>query len=181
MSLYLIIIGLIMMSSHNLLIDFGNAAGKYQQFYLITDNVMGGKTEAVIKYTENSVILEGNLSLRNSGGFAAIKSDFVGFDLSKYSTVSIRFKSKNQSFAFTLENNKFWMRPNYKHNFVSNENDVWQTVILNLKDFHQEIIGQRTGNVIDTTILSDILRIGVITTAKKEGYFRLEIDYIEFK
>lgn len=169
------------MSNQPLLIDFGNTAGKYQQFYLITDNVMGGKTEAVIKYTGNSVILNGKISLRNSGGFAAIKSDFGGFDLSKFSQVSIRFKSKKQTFAFVLENNKFWMSPNYKHKFDANNENTWETVTLNLNEFKQEIIGRETGKAIAPSILSNILRIGVITQNKIEGDFELEIDYIEFK
>jgi hypothetical protein len=51
---------------------------------------------------------------------------------------------------------------------------------LHLSDFHEEIIGRKSGNKINKGILKNICQIGIITNDKKEGPFTLEIDYIEF-
>jgi len=46
-------------------IDFGNSAGKTKDWYVISDNVMGGVTTSKLEYSEISMILSGELSLKN--------------------------------------------------------------------------------------------------------------------
>ena len=99
------------------LIDFGNLAEKNQEWVLLSDNVMGGVTKSKIEYTINSVLLSGNISLDNYGGFSSLKTKYKSFDLSTYMGIKIKFRSTNQKFAFTLEDNQNWTRPNYKHEF----------------------------------------------------------------
>jgi NADH dehydrogenase [ubiquinone] 1 alpha subcomplex assembly factor 1 len=162
------------------IIDFGNSAGKNQEWMLLSDNIMGGNTKSKIEYTNNSVLLSGNISLDNYGGFSSIKTKYKSADLSKYIGIKIKFKSTNQKFAFTLEDNQNWTQPNYKREFSSKKDDNWEEVIIYFKDFQEIVIGEPTGNLMKSKSLKNIVRMGIMTYEKKEGPFSLEVDYIEF-
>lgn len=180
MKLLLIIAMLLFSEKEKLKFDFGKEKGKTNDWYSLTDNVMGGVSSSKLVYGANSLHFSGNISFRNNGGFASLRSAFNEFDLSNFSEVKIKFKSKNQKFALTLENSNRWWEPNYKYEFQSDSETEWKTVSFNLKDFHEEVIGRKTGKMISYSVLKNIIRIGVITNDKKEGDFSIEIDFIEF-
>ena len=63
------------------IINFGNAEGRTRDWVMISDNVMGGVTQSKLQYTENSMVLNGTISLDNYGGFSSVKTNFNTFDL----------------------------------------------------------------------------------------------------
>ena len=180
--LILLVLGISALQSfgQSSIIDFGNSAEKNQEWKLLSDNIMGGVTKSKIEYTNNSVLLSGNISLDNYGGFSSIKTKYKSVDLSKYNGIKIKFKSTNQKFAFTLEDNQDWTQPNYKREFSSKKDDTWEEVIIYFKDFQEIVIGETTGNMMKSKSLKNIVRMGIMTYEKKEGPFNLEVDYIEF-
>lgn len=161
-------------------IEFGKSATRTSNWAMLSDNVMGGLSEAQMEYGNNAVILQGNVSLKNRGGFVSIKSYFGKYDLSSFKTVKITFRATHQKYALTLENSRRWYEPAYKHEFSAKEINKWETVSLDLGNFVEEMIGQPTGNKANRSILEAVLRIGVSTSEKKEGSFQLEIESIEF-
>jgi hypothetical protein len=161
-------------------IEFGNAAGRTAEWAILSDNVMGGRSEALVEYVNTAVILKGNVSLKNRGGFVSIKSGWGIRNLSSFKTVKITFRSSRQKYAFTFESSYRWYEPAYKHAFSASEVNTWETVTLNINDFTEEKIGNPTGNKVNKSILENILRIGISTDEKREGPFQLEIASIEF-
>lgn len=160
-------------------IDFGENTGS-QDWRVLSDSVMGGLSYGRIQYMENSLQFKGEVSLENNGGFSSIRSHWSEMDLSRFETVSMRFKSKGQAFAFTLEKDQRWYLPYFKKEFTSDSED-WQEVTLKLSDFNEYRIGRMTENKLSKENLKDILRIGIVTNSKKKSPFELEIDYIVFK
>jgi hypothetical protein len=79
-----------------------------------------------------------------------------------------------------LEDTQNWTLPNYKGDFFNQKPNEWETSTILFKDFKEYQIGEPTGEKLELERLKNIVRIGVITTEKKEGPFSLEIDYIEF-
>ncbi len=161
-------------------ISFGKLADKTSNWSILSDNVMGGLSDASIAYENSSVVIKGNVSLKNRGGFVSIKSRFGKLDLSSFKTVKITFRSSSQIYAFTMENSERWYEPAYKHTFRAQKINTWETVSLKLDDFVEEVIGRPTGNKVDKSITESILRIGISTNEKREGPFELEIESIEF-
>jgi hypothetical protein len=164
----------------DLVFHFGNTPGKTNDWLVISDNVMGGVSQSTIEYKENSLLLSGDISLDNYGGFSSVKTRFQQFDLSAYAGVRIRCKSSNQKFAITLEDSRNWTQPNYKGDFFNTREDNWEVITLYFKDFKAYQIGEPTGGNLEQNTLKNIVRIGIITTEKKEGPFSLEVDFIEF-
>jgi len=161
-------------------IEFGTSESRTSSWLILSDNVMGGVSQAQIEYGTSSVILKGTVSLKNRGGFVSIKSYFGKFDLSSFKTVKIKFRSTRQKYSFTLENSRRWYEPAYKHEFSAKEINKWETVSLDLDNFEEEVIGQPTGLKANKSITESILRIGISTNEKREGPFQLEIESIEF-
>lgn len=160
--------------------NFGSAAGKTNDWRVVTDTVMGGLTSASLNYTDNALVLSGVLSLKNYGGFAAVRSRFGSFDLSNYKGVTITYKQTKQRFAFTLDRSQNWTQPNYRAALSKSETSEWIEETLYFADFKEYQIGEATGRSLMPSQLSSIIRLGFITTEKKEGPFTLEVREVRF-
>ena len=160
-------------------IDFGETTGG-QDWMIVNDTVMGGLSNSEMTLTQNSLVFKGELSLKNNGGFASIRSSNQKFDLSKYKIARIKFRSNDREFALRFASSDLFYKPNYKHSFGPS-NAEWKTVELELSNFKE----YRKGQIIDTDVTKDelenVIRVGVIISDKKEGPFEIEIDYIEFE
>lgn len=176
--LFLLVI-MIMTNNTKYRIDFGRTKGG-QDWIVVNDGVMGGLSKSTATITESSLLFKGTVSLENNGGFASIRSQKGKFDLSGYTTIRIKFRSKGRDFSLRLANSDYYFKPNYKHNFSSSKWE-WETVELKLLDFKEYTMGRITGPEVSKEILENIIRIGIILSDKKEGPFELEIDYIEFE
>jgi hypothetical protein len=161
-------------------IEFGKAAGRTSNWVILSDNVMGGVSDAAMQYENTAVVIKGYVSLQNRGGFVSIKSGWGKLNLSSFTMVKITFRSTRQQYAFTLENSRRWYEPAYKHSFSAEKINTWETVTLKLDEFTEESIGTPTGNKVSGAVLENVLRIGISTNEKREGPFQLEIESIEF-
>lgn len=168
------------MTTNDSIIDFGNGQNQINNWVMISDNIMGGISKSKLEYTQSSMILSGDISLKNFGGFSSVKTTFGKYDLSQFKGVKIKFKSTNQKFAFTLEDKQNWTLPNFKGNFYSDKVNTWEEKTIYFNDFKEYQVGEPTGEKLDNKNLKNIVRMGIITTDKKEGPFSIEIDYVEF-
>jgi len=159
-------------------IDFGKTSG-VQDWRIVNDGVMGGLSQSIAIFTNNSVLFKGTVSLKNNGGFAMLRSPIGSFDLSNFKTVKIKFRSKGRDFSLRLATSELYFKPNYKHRFRS-ESEDWEIIELSLSDFQEFTLGRLTGSDISAENMKDILRIGIILNDKIEGPFEIEVDYIEF-
>ena len=176
----LILISVLLMMSYvnNYKIDFGQTIGG-QDWMIVNDGVMGGLSKSKMTFTKNSLIFKGTLSLQNNGGFASIRSGKGKFDLSKYTTVKIKFRSTGRDFSLRFANSNLYFKPNYKHNFSSSTGE-WNIAELKMSNFKEYTLGRVSGSIVGKEKLENIIRIGIILSDKKDGPFELEIDYIEF-
>ncbi len=160
-------------------LDFGTGKAG-MNWRVINDGVMGGLSKGFVEVKENSIVFKGKVSLENNGGFSAFKSRFQKIDLSQFEQVKIRLRSQGIKIALTLETDQRWYYPYFKKDIASQSSD-WEIVRLNLKDFEQYRIGQKTGTQLDKSDLNKIIRLGLITNEKRAGGFQIEIDYIQFE
>ncbi len=187
MNYWALIVGVLMLSIQtdnketSYTIDFGKE-GRVNDWYVVTDRVMGGLSNSKVTYSKESLLFSGSVSLENNGGFASIRSSQQLFDLSNFSEVQIRFRTTDldRTFALRLNTNTRYYRPSYNHYFRASSTD-WQTRRFKLDKFKETILGKTTGNTIPLVKLKRILRLGIMLNDKKEGNFSLEIDSIRFQ
>lgn len=178
-TLLILMLPLMTSSSTELKFDFGTGTGG-TDWEVINDGVMGGLSQGKMSLTENSLLYQGNISLRNNGGFSSLKSPFKRFDLSGFTQVEMRFRATGQAFAMTLEQDQRFYMPNFKYEFRA-QTGKWTTIRVPLADFQQYRMGRALGNKMTTVSLQNTLRIGLISNEKREGDFQIEIDYIAFQ
>lgn len=159
-------------------IDFGTNNG-LANWRVVNDGVMGGVSTGQVSYSDTSMTFAGNVSLKNNGGFASIRSSYQQRDLSEFTKVRIKYRSEGYIFAFSMnKDRRFWI-PNYKQD-MEQTNWEWKTSEFDLLDFKEYYIGRPTGKKVSETELGKIIQIGFITNEKREGAFKIEIDYLEF-
>lgn len=161
----------------NMQVDFGKE--KDTSWSAVNDGVMGGRSSGVVSYEDDLLRFTGSVSFKNNGGFASIRSPYMNRDMTDWTKVTIRYRCNGQSLGFSMEHFEQWYLPNYKM-ILPETNMQWEEITFNLKDFKEYRIGSPTGNLIDQSKLSRIIRLGFITNDKKEGSFKAEIDNIQF-
>jgi hypothetical protein len=159
--------------------DFGQQGCSACTWVVVVDDVMGGQSSAEITITENSLVLSGNISLENNGGFASIRTPYDGYDLSSYSAVEIRYRSRVQNFALVLANYRRYYEPKFKTPLPVTEGD-WRTTQLSFDQFKKMRFDEELGGGPNTEELSQVLRLGLISDDKRAGKFEFEIDYLRF-
>ncbi len=159
--------------------DFGTSCGKCNDWFVVLDGVMGGLSTGELQVTENSFILSGEVSLENNGGFASLRTPYATFNLSDYHTVTIRYRSTGQDFAFTLNKYRRFWYPNYKTNLPIT-NGEWAKVTYTLRDFGKYRLGRKMQGTPDTDDLAKIIRLGFISNTKQATSYTFEVDFIQF-
>lgn len=160
-----------------LVINFGNTEQNWQ---VVNDTVMGGRSQSQVNYTANSVVFEGQVSLENNGGFASFRSPYGHWDLTKYTTLTIHYRSKGFDMAWTMKDQRPYYMPSFKGDLPNTEG-AWKTVKFNLRDLEAYRLGEPLGYQLSNKELKQIIRMGFISNEKRAGDFELEIDTITFE
>ncbi|WP_238531648.1 CIA30 family protein [Nitritalea halalkaliphila] len=164
-----------------LVFDFG-VEKSFGNWAIINDGVMGGRSQSQAQLAENALLFEGDVSLRNNGGFVSIRSATASYDLSAFTTLEIRFKAEtDRKFDLLLEPETAWYLPKVRTQF-SAEGEVgeWRTLQVPLQDFEITRMGNAVRKGIDPAVLGAVRRIGIMLFDKQEGPFTLAVDYIKF-
>lgn len=166
-------------TTKNLRIDFGQEAAG-QNWRVVNDGVMGGLSYGQAQLQEDLISFQGAISLDNNGGFSSLRSPYDRIDLSQFTTVSIRLKTRGQGFALQLYRSRVWYEPYLRHAIESVEGE-WTTVSIPLADFENTRVGRTNGQTAQQEWLRNTIQLAFINTGKKAGPFELEVDYIEFE
>ena len=159
--------------------DFGNEKAG-QDWRIINDGVMGGRSQSSVDYQEDGIVFSGKISLENRGGFSSFRSPFGKYPLGYAQSVEIRYRSTGQGCYLILEDEEPFYLPHYRY-FLPVTNGEWKTVTISLESFQQYRLSDKTGKRLSSDTKDKIIRIGFIVANKKEGAFELECDYLSFQ
>lgn len=178
---YLVAIVLILpMGLSKITFDFGEDCEKCNDWFVVVDGVMGGLSTGELAITENSFVLSGEISLDNNGGFASLRTPYASFNLSDYNTVTIKYRSTGQDFAFTLNKYRRFWYPNYKINLPITKGE-WKEITCTLQEFKRYRLGRELSGHPDIDDLSKIIRLGFISNTKAATSYTFEVDFIKFE
>lgn len=161
----------------SLVIDFGNTEQNWQ---VINDTVMGGRSQSNIKYTKNSIVFRGTVSLENNGGFASFRSPYDQWDLTQYTSLTIHYRSTGFDMAWTMKDQRPYYMPSFRGN-LPNTKGKWKKITFDLRNLEAYRLGKPLGYQLSNKELKNIIRLGFISNEKRAGGFELEIDTITFK
>jgi NADH dehydrogenase [ubiquinone] 1 alpha subcomplex assembly factor 1 len=145
-------------------------------WYRVNDSVMGGLSQSNIRVVDNVAYFEGELSLRNNGGFASVRRVGPVSLKSGNIPISIEINGDGRNYQLRLRTNNGVDGVAYVAMFSSNS-DRWQIFTFNEDDFVAQFRGRIVSNA-PALFFSDVRQIGFMLADKQPGSFKLAIKNI---
>ena len=161
------------MENGSLLFDFANDDLK-QNWIVVNDNVMGGRSEGGFSHKKKRLIFFGNTNT-NGGGFSSIRTKPSDFGLGDKEGLHIRFKGDGRTFKLgvRLEGKSV----SYRSNFTSGNG--WQEVRVPFNEMDVSWRGRPLSKEEHPLIKSKIRSIEFMIYDKQDGPFKLLVDWIK--
>lgn len=158
------------------LFDF-NKGSKIDNWTIVNDVVMGGRSEAQFELNSNGHgVFSGKVSLVNNGGFSSLRYRFESMNVTKYKKVVLKLKGDGKDYQFRIKSDL-----SNAHSYVKlfKTSGEWDTIELDFKDMHPRF----RGRVLDMPNFQGekITEIAFLIANNKAEAFRIEIDKISLK
>lgn len=155
-------------------IDFGAETEPWRS---IDDVVMGGRSSSGMEIEDGVGVFQGEVSLKNNGGFASVRSLPEAADLSAFEGVSLRVRGDGKRYAVRLRTTDAVDGVSYQVK-VRPPAGEWHDVTLRFDEFEPVFRGRlvRGHPTLDPRHLRTF---GLLIADAQEGEFRLEIMWID--
>jgi monofunctional biosynthetic peptidoglycan transglycosylase len=158
-----------------LLTDFTPGSADFG-WYVVNDNVMGGRSEGTFDRQEYTLHFAGRTNT-SGGGFSSIRADSMRLDLSASSGIRLRIKGDGRRYTWRLATTARWRgRPvSYWADFDTVAGE-WTSVDIPFSSFVPKFRGYRLdGPPLDT---SQIAGMGLMIYDNRDGPFELYLDSV---
>ena len=159
-----------------LLFDF-NPKSSLKNWTVVDDSVMGGKSEGQFYLSpEGHGVFEGEVSLKNNGGFSSVRYNFKSLAIGKATKVSLLVKGDGKEYQLRLKANA---NDYYSYILPFSTSGEWQTIEIQLSDLYPSFRGRK----LDQANFSHdhIEELAFLIGNKTPESFKLLIDKIELK
>lgn len=160
----------------SLLTDF-TAASSDLGWYVVNDNVMGGRSDGDFVQEEGVLKFAGRTNTRG-GGFSSIRTRSLQLDLSKHTGVQLAVKGDGRRYTWRLTTDASWRgRPiSYWADFETH-GDSWITVDIPFTNFVPRYRGSRLeGPALDPR---KITGMGLMIYDKLDGPFEVQLASVQ--
>ena len=145
-------------------------------WYVVNDNVMGGRSDGTFAEHDGTLVFTGNTNT-NGGGFSSIRTKSLDLDLSLYAGIRLRVKGDGRRYTWRLATNARWRggEIGYWAEFDTRDGE-WMTVDVPFSNFVPRFRGTRLdGPALDPT---EIRGMGLMIYDGKDGLFGLHLDSV---
>lgn len=171
---FLLILSLFMMSAESKTIFDFSPNSKLQNWRIVDDVVMGGRSNGTIELTsEGHGLFSGEISLENNGGFSSVRYDLPDLEVQENSVIRVRLKGDSKRYQFRVRHNR------ERHSYITYFETIgeWQEIDFQLKELVPTYRGRRLS--MPNFNRNSISEIGFLIGNNKKESFRLMIDRIE--
>ena len=142
----------------------------------MNDNVMGGRSIGGFYLEDDRLVFTGSTNT-DGGGFSSVRTTREQPDLDSFRALKLRVRGDGRTYTFRLGTSdssiSWWSRFSTTG---STDEDAWEEIELPFSSFWANRRGQPRD--VGPLIPGDIARLGILINDKKDGHFRLEIDWI---
>lgn len=178
-TLVLFAFGMIVMAEETQrpLFDFtGKDSAK--EWQTVNDGVMGGLSEGKFKITDQKTLeFSGNLSLKNNGGFASVRTKSKKLTLDSGDTIVARVRGDGREYSLNLYLNKPRIAFSYRA-LVQTKKNEWIEIKVPLTRFEATSFGRVLKDARPVTP-QDVNAVGWMLSDKHAGPFEMEIEWIK--
>lgn len=143
----------------------------------VNDGVMGGRSRGGPEVEQGVLTFSGLLSLENNGGFSSVRTVGRDFDFSDATAVVLRVRGDGRRYQLRLATDARFrgITVSYGGEFAT-ETGQWTEVRVPLADLRPSAHGfALQGPPLDA---SRVRELGLLIGDKRDGPFRLEVDWI---
>lgn len=158
-----------------LLTDFTTASADLG-WYVVNDNVMGGRSEGSFKERDGALSFTGRTNTKG-GGFSSIRTKPAELDLSNHSGIQLRVKGDGRRYTWRLTTSARWRgrQVSYWADFDT-QKDTWSTIDIPFSNFIPRFRGyQLDGPALDP---GQITGMGLMIYDNLDGPFALHLDSV---
>jgi monofunctional biosynthetic peptidoglycan transglycosylase len=142
-------------------------------WYVVNDNVMGGRSEGDFRIEEGELHFSGRTNT-DGGGFSSIRTRPVQLNLSEYAGIRLKVKGDGRRYTWRLTTDARWRgrEISYWAEFDTQE-DAWSTVDIPFSRFIPQYRGTRLdGPELDP---GEITGMGLMIYDKLDGPFQMRL------
>lgn len=162
--------------TRKLLFDFTHPA-EMAGWENVDDVVMGGLSQSTLQWLENGCLsFTGKVSLKNSGGFASIRSPTRDFQLAGTGGIGLRVMGDGKHYKLTIRTDVGYDGIAYQVPLPTVAG-AWQEHLFSYDQFIPTYHGQDLTGAPDLDPMR-IKRFGFIISGKQEGDFQLQVAAI---
>ncbi len=161
--------------SEQLITDFTSASPDLG-WYVVNDNVMGGRSEGSFEVAQGQLRFAGRTNT-DGGGFSSIRSEPLAQDLSAYEGIRVRVMGDGRRYTWRLTTHaRVYGRPVAYWADFDTVADAWQTIDIPFSGFVPRFRGTTLdGPPLDTR---EITGMGLMIYDKRDGPFELRLRSI---
>jgi NADH dehydrogenase [ubiquinone] 1 alpha subcomplex assembly factor 1 len=174
---YLIVIILLstVVSTH-VIFDF-NKNSNVKSWIIVDDVVMGGKSSGSFRLSsEGHGVFEGNISLKNYGGFSSVRYRFKKLDIKGSTKIILKVKGDGKKYQFRIKSNS---SDYYSYIYSFSTTGKWEEIQIPLKDMYPSFRGRKLN--LPNFSNDYIEEIAFLIGNKKQEKFKLLIDKVALK
>lgn len=146
----------------------------------VNDNVMGGRSSGGAQFSPGMLTFAGSTNT-NGGGFSSIRKPVSGAQLAAEEGLVVRYRGDGRPFKANLETTQCYNgRPvSYWVEFDTVADGQWREVRLPFEAFEPVVWGRSVRGRVPEFSPSIISSVGFLIYDKKDGPFKLEVDWIQ--
>lgn len=171
---FLLILSFLFMSPEIKTIFEFNPNSSLQNWRIVDDPVMGGKSNGTIELSSGGHgLFSGEISLENNGGFSSVRYDIQGLSVNENSRIRVRLKGDGKRYQFRVRHNRD------RHSYITyfETTGEWQEIDFQLQDLIPTFRGRRLSLL--NFNHESINKIGFLIGNRKAETFHLLIDKLE--
>jgi monofunctional biosynthetic peptidoglycan transglycosylase len=148
-------------------------SSEVENWVIINDTVMGGRSRASLNIDNDHLVFSGYLSLDNNGGFASIRRVYDNRIWLPDNPLQINILGDGRSYQLRLRTNRQMDGVAYVATFQTIAGEA-QSVTFELSDFTPQFRGRFVRGAPDLSF-DDITQLGFMQAEKAPGEFSLQV------
>ena len=164
--------------SVRVLVDFSNP-NEGRRWETVNDNVMGGRSRGGPRFGESTLVFQGTTNT-NGGGFSSIRTRPQAWKTADAAGLVVRVRGDGRTYKADLrtDNRIGRMAIAYRADFMTVANK-WIEVTIPFDNFKPSLYGSNMEGRTAALDHAKIETLGFMIYDKKDGEFRLEVDWIQ--
>ena len=163
------------------LADFDDGGFDDDNWVVVNDGVMGGRSNGAIEFTDSTMQFTGDV-VTAGGGFTSVRLQLTGDELTDSGYLALRLRSDERTYGLTLQDSAQTGRRSITHgaNLTIDgpaDADGWRTADMSYNELRPSVFGQP----LDAPAFNpdEAVEFGIIIADGIDGRFKLEVDWID--